>query len=83
MQPIVRTAVSPPLTARDLAAIPDTTVRAMKDALERGNSAYLRELTDSIETEEPETARRLALLVQKYDYTTLDQLLQQRMTGES
>ena len=56
------------LTPEALAALPQEMIQAMRQALEEGDSARLRELIAQVENLDSATARGLQALLERYDY---------------
>ncbi|MFZ4441075.1 MAG: PAS domain S-box protein [Syntrophales bacterium] len=63
------------LTPEALAALPQEMIRAMRQALEEGDSARLRELIAQVENLDSPTARELQALLDRYDYGKLGEWL--------
>jgi CheY-like chemotaxis protein/nitrogen-specific signal transduction histidine kinase len=64
------------LTREDLASLPEELVRAMRQAVEAGEMARLKELIAEVEKVNADTARGLLILAGNYDYEKLGKLLE-------
>jgi PAS domain S-box-containing protein len=71
-----------PLTREDLSALPVALRQAMRQTVDEGDMARLRELIIQVEEKEAATAHKLRNLANQYDYETLSLLLANLKAGE-
>ena len=64
-------------TPEAVAGLPEALVRAMRQAIEEGDTARLTELIEQVEEIAPAAARMLRALADRYDYETLGEILGQ------
>ncbi|MBW1776819.1 MAG: hypothetical protein JRJ54_04400 [Deltaproteobacteria bacterium] len=64
-------------TPEAVAGLPEGLVRAMRQAMEEGDTARLTELIEHVAEIAPAAARMLRALADRYDYETLGEILGQ------